>query len=170
MKQSIVDWCINTPLTPLAIQVSNHGIISATLVENFAPNQEVVSASMEPHIRSVEQWVEAYFMRKELPRLEFDLHQLSSFHQLVLLQLCSVPPGKTVSYSVLAKMCSRPKAARAIGSAMARNPIGLLIPCHRVVKQNGALGAYSGWNGITTKRLLLDFESQDSSFDEFMTG
>ncbi|MEK9730679.1 MAG: MGMT family protein [Candidatus Poseidoniales archaeon] len=169
MNDSLVNWCIDTPLTPLEIQVSNNGITKATFVEEFSQNGVYVSPSMEVHIRSAEQWIEAYFMKTDLPTLEFDLESLTPFHRQVLRQLCKIQIGMIVSYSELAHMCSRPKAARAVGSAMARNPIGLMIPCHRVVQKNGSMGAYSGLNGPKTKKLLLAFESQNSSFNEFMS-
>lgn len=170
MNDTLVHWCINTPLAPLQIQVNERGISTSTFVKNFTPNGTYDSAVIHAHIQSVEQWIEAYFTKTKCPYLTFDLYNLTDFHQQVLRQLCRIPIGTTVSYSDLANMCSRPLAARAVGSAMANNPIGLMIPCHRVVKKDGSLGAYSGWNGTATKKLLLEFESQDSSFDEFMSG
>ncbi|MDA0715453.1 MAG: MGMT family protein [archaeon] len=169
MNDSLVNWCIDTPLAPLEIQVSNNGITKATFVKKFLQSGEVVSPSIEAHILSVKQWIEAYFMKKDLPMLEFDLASLTTFHRQVLRQLCKIQIGMTVSYSDLAHLCSRPKAARAVGSVMARNPIGLMIPCHRVVQKNGSIGAYSGLKGPKTKKLLLAFESQNSSFNEFMS-
>jgi len=170
MNDILVSWCIDTPLAPLQIQVSEHGILTSTFVKNSIPNGAYDSALIDAHIHSVQQWVDAYFQKTTLPPLAFNLHNLTTFHQHVLRQLCRIQIGTTVTYSGLAEMCSRPKAARAVGSAMAKNPIGLMIPCHRVVKKNGSLGAYSGWNGAETKKLLLDFESQDSSFDKFMSA
>ena len=61
--------------------------------------------------------------------------------------------GKTISYSKLAKKVGNPKAARAVGSANARNMIPLIIPCHRVIKSDGGLGGFSGSGGIPTKKV-----------------
>lgn len=71
--------------------------------------------------------------------------------------LLRVPPGATVTYGELAEAAGSPGAARAVGSAMAANPIAVLVPCHRVVRGGGGLGGYR-WGG-DRKRALLDWES-----------
>jgi AraC family transcriptional regulator of adaptative response/methylated-DNA-[protein]-cysteine methyltransferase len=71
--------------------------------------------------------------------------------------LLHVPPGSAVSYGELAVRIGKPAAARAVGSAVGRNPVSLVIPCHRVIRETGALGGYR-W-GETRKRLLLGWES-----------
>jgi methylated-DNA-[protein]-cysteine S-methyltransferase len=65
--------------------------------------------------------------------------------------------GETVSYGELAEMAGRPRAARAVGNAMSRNPVPIIVPCHRVVAAGGSIGGY-GPSGIRTKRLLLALE------------
>lgn len=92
--------------------------------------------------------------------LAVDLSGQSPFHREVLTMLMTVPYGTTVSYARLAALAGRPAAARAVGAAMAANPLPLVIPCHRVVGANGALVGYSGAGGVATKRWLLDFESE----------
>jgi methylated-DNA-[protein]-cysteine S-methyltransferase len=67
--------------------------------------------------------------------------------------------GKTVSYGSLADRVGRPGAARAVGSAMSRNPCPIVVPCHRVVKSDGSLGGYSGRGGLRLKRKLLQMEA-----------
>jgi len=71
--------------------------------------------------------------------------------------LLSLPPGALTTYGDLARRLGRPGAARAVGSAVGRNPLAWLIPCHRVVRENGALGGYA-W-GVARKRALLAWES-----------
>jgi methylated-DNA-[protein]-cysteine S-methyltransferase len=68
--------------------------------------------------------------------------------------------GETVSYGELAEMACRPRAARAVGNAMSRNPVPIVVPCHRVVAAGGRLGGY-GPSGIPTKRFLLALEGVD---------
>ena len=68
----------------------------------------------------------------------------------------AVPHGETVTYGELAEMAGRPRAARAVGTAMATNPLPILVPCHRVVRAGGVLGAYGG--GVDTKAALLALE------------
>lgn len=65
--------------------------------------------------------------------------------------------GETVSYGELAEMAGRPRAARAVGNAMSRNPLPILVPCHRVVAAGGRIGGY-GASGVSTKRFLLGIE------------
>ena len=68
-----------------------------------------------------------------------------------------VPFGETVSYGELAEMAGRPGAARAVGNAMSRNPVPIVVPCHRVVAAGGRIGGY-GPSGVSTKRFLLALE------------
>lgn len=95
-------------------------------------------------------------------RLEFDLPLApdgTAFQQKVWAALTRIPPGETRSYADIARDVGC-RAARAIGQANGRNPIPIIIPCHRVVGANGALGGYSGGEGPATKRYLLDLEQR----------
>lgn len=94
-------------------------------------------------------------------RLAFDLPlgpAGTPFQRRVWAALCDIPPGETRSYGDLA--ASLGTSARAIGGANAANPIPILIPCHRVVGASGALGGYSGGDGVATKRFLLALEAR----------
>ncbi|MCS6892796.1 MAG: methylated-DNA--[protein]-cysteine S-methyltransferase [Rhodovarius sp.] len=82
----------------------------------------------------------------------------SAFQRRVWAALRRIPFGATVSYAELARALDT--SPRAVGQANARNPIPILIPCHRVVAADGALGGYSGPEGPATKRFLLDLESR----------
>ena len=82
------------------------------------------------------------------------------FCELVYSKLVKVKKGSTVTYKKMAELSGSPKAFRAVGSAMAKNPLVYIIPCHRVLKSDGGLGNYSGLGGNTTKTKLLNFESQ----------
>lgn len=97
-----------------------------------------------------------YFSGK---RLRFDLPLAplgTSFQQRVWLGLCSIPYGKTLSYGELAERIGQPAAARAVGMANNRNPIPVIIPCHRVIGADGALVGYGG--GLNIKEALLRHE------------
>lgn len=94
-----------------------------------------------------------------------DLHALhdlpvdtggTPFQELVWSALRGIPPGRTISYAELARLVRRPRAARAVGAANGANPVGLVLPCHRVVRTGGALGGYGG--GAERKRRLLEHE------------
>ncbi|MCF7811501.1 methylated-DNA--[protein]-cysteine S-methyltransferase [bacterium] len=92
-------------------------------------------------------------------RLFCDMKQIpdgSDFYKKVWKELVKVPFGKTISYGELASKAGSPRAARAVGSAMANNPIPILIPCHRVITPDGRLGGFGG--GLDMKRWLLKHE------------
>ena len=72
-----------------------------------------------------------------------------------------IPPGDTVTYGEIAARLGSPGAARAVGQAMGRNPIPIVIPCHRVLAANGGMGGFSGAGGLSTKRALLALERRD---------
>lgn len=80
-----------------------------------------------------------------------------SFLQVTLKALLTIPFGQTVSYRELAETIGKPKAVQAVGAACGRNPMPLLIPCHRVVRSDGGFGGYNG--GIELKKRLLAFEA-----------
>lgn len=94
------------------------------------------------------------------PELRFDLHQLSEFERAVLLKALEIPRGEVRPYAWIAREIGRPGAVRAVGSALARNPVPLLIPCHRVIKSDGFLGLYS-LGGPEAKRTILRAEGLD---------
>ena len=83
------------------------------------------------------------------------LASLTPFQRAVLLECAKIPRGQTRTYSQLACSIGKPKAARAVGNALAINPLAPSIPCHRVVKSDGTLGGYSGRGGAWKKKSLL---------------
>jgi O-6-methylguanine DNA methyltransferase len=91
--------------------------------------------------------------------LELDLHGLSEFERAVLLKAREIPRGEVRPYGWIAREIGRPGAVRAVGSALNKNPIPLLIPCHRVVKSDGRIGEYAF--GPSMKRALLASEGLD---------
>jgi O-6-methylguanine DNA methyltransferase len=94
--------------------------------------------------------------------LRFDLRGLSEFEQAVLLKALEIPRGEVRPYGWVAREIGRPRAVRAVGSALGRNPVPLLIPCHRVVRSDGTLGAYS-MGGPEAKRTILTAEAVDTA-------
>jgi O-6-methylguanine DNA methyltransferase len=92
-------------------------------------------------------------------RLPLDLRGMGEFHRLALEQAARIPPGEVRSYGWIARETGRPRAARAVGTAMATNPIPVVLPCHRVVRNDGSLGNYG--YGLPMKRHLLSVEGLD---------
>ena len=87
-----------------------------------------------------------------------NLDALSPFDRKVLQACRKIRPGETTTYGDLAVRAGHPGVARAVGSALAHNPIPLIIPCHRVLRSDGSLGGFSAPGGLTTKQNLLRHE------------
>ena len=83
----------------------------------------------------------------------------TKFQQLVWNEIEKIPYGETRSYKDIAVSIGKPRAARAVANACAKNPIPIKRPCHRVICSNGQLGGYSGPGGIETKKKLLEQEA-----------
>lgn len=93
--------------------------------------------------------------RKDVP---LALDYLSPFTKQVLTACRTIPLGQTATYSALAKKLGRPRATRAVGSALAKNPVPLIIPCHRIIRSDGQIGKFSAPAGPRLKAMLLDLE------------
>jgi methylated-DNA-[protein]-cysteine S-methyltransferase len=103
--------------------------------------------------------LEEYFERRRTAfDLPVDLSGVAPFQQLVLSELARVPYGETSTYGGLAAKIGKPRAARAVGGALNRNPIPIVLPCHRVVGASGKLVGYAG--GLERKRALLALEGR----------
>jgi methylated-DNA-[protein]-cysteine S-methyltransferase len=121
-------------------------------------------SGMQPHwrrddnrLRAARQQLRSYFA-EELKQFELPLAMQGTEFQLrVWNELLNIPYGQTTSYGELACKLGQPKASRAVGLANGRNPISIVVPCHRVVGANGTLTGYGG--GLPRKRWLLDHES-----------
>jgi len=92
-----------------------------------------------------------------------DWEGLPPFHRRVLEATRAIPRGQVRSYADLARLVGRPGAARAVGQAMARNPLAIVVPCHRVVASDGTLGGYGG--GLELKRRLLALEGSGGGLE-----
>lgn len=118
---------------------------------------------MQPHwrrddarLRQARAQLRAYFA-DELKAFELPIRlQGTEFQERVWNELLNIPFGETVSYGELARRLGQPNASRAVGLANGRNPISIVVPCHRVVGSNGQLTGYGG--GLPRKRWLLDHE------------
>ncbi len=95
----------------------------------------------------------------EFSDVSVDFGVLGPFAESVLRETMNIPFGKLVSYRSLAALAGSPAAARAVGNAMSRNPVPIVVPCHRVVHSDGTIGGYTG--GLAIKRRLLELEGID---------
>jgi methylated-DNA-[protein]-cysteine S-methyltransferase len=113
-----------------------------------------------PIHKQLQERVLEYFLGRpvDFSGVEVDMSGMTEFQQSVLSACRKIGYGKTTSYSDLAEWVGRPIAVRAAASAIAANPIPLIIPCHRVLCKNGNLGGFSAIGGIATKSRLLRLE------------
>ncbi|MGA2172148.1 MAG: methylated-DNA--[protein]-cysteine S-methyltransferase [Sedimentisphaerales bacterium] len=111
-------------------------------------------------LKPLQNKIVAYFNGKQVKfNTTLALAGLPPFTQKVLTGCRKIPSGKTVTYSQLAAMAGNPRASRAVGNALAKNPIPLIIPCHRVIRSDGSIGAFSAPGGTDTKKKLIALES-----------
>jgi len=162
----------DTPLGRMAVSATARG-----LTRVFLPNVGCVLCTHAEvaealHVSAVlpepDRAARALAARAELEILQYlagrrrkftvpvDLSAAPPFHGKVLRALARIPYGQTVTYGELAARAGRPHGARAVGQAMACNPVPLVVPCHRVVASGGGLGGYGG--GLDLKRRLLGLE------------
>jgi methylated-DNA-[protein]-cysteine S-methyltransferase len=127
---------------------------------NFSRSRKPESKPLPKRWGLLKRELEEYLSgEREHFTVPLDLEDISDFDFRVYEQLLIVPYGETISYGELAKRAGRPKGARAIGQAVGRNPICIIIPCHRVIASNGGIGGYGG--GLALKRKLLEIEGVD---------
>lgn len=88
--------------------------------------------------------------------VKVDYRTIGAFDRHVYRELRKIHPGETVSYGELARRCGCPQSARAVGNALHRNPVPILIPCHRVLKKDGSLGGFR--SGAVWKKTLLELD------------
>jgi methylated-DNA-[protein]-cysteine S-methyltransferase len=95
---------------------------------------------------------------QDLSRLPLDLQGVPRFHRAVYGVALGIPPGAVMTYGAIAAQLGDKGAARAVGQALGRNPIAIIIPCHRVVAAGGAIGGFSARGGALTKQRILAIE------------
>ncbi|GGZ78624.1 methylated-DNA--[protein]-cysteine S-methyltransferase [Paraglaciecola chathamensis] len=150
----IYSYCEYLPTTSglLKICANEQGISAITFVM-----QEDAPAIGNAVTKEAKQQLSEYFDQQ---RKAFDLPLApvgTQFQQNVWQQLCAIPYGETCSYADIAKQLNNPNAVRAVGSANGKNPISIVVPCHRVIGANGTLTGYAG--GLTRKAALLTLEN-----------
>ena len=145
--------------TPLGLMRLESARGALTAIRLPAPDAQPVAPDTPLLQEACRQMAEYFAGTRQQFCLPFCLEGCTEFQQQVLNVLCRrVPYGSTVTYGALAALAGNPKAARAVGSAMRRNPLCILIPCHRVLPADGSLGAYSAAAGAESKAWLLKLE------------
>jgi methylated-DNA-[protein]-cysteine S-methyltransferase len=158
------DVITDTPVGPLLVGVTDHGVCRISYDPDSEHHLESLAKQFGPRVlRSpkpidrVRRELDEYFAgRRRRFDLEPDLRGLSDYNQKVLTELAHVDYGHTTTYGALAALTGNPRAARAVGTIMNRNPIPIVLPCHRVVGASGSLTGYAG--GLDRKEQLLRLE------------
>jgi methylated-DNA-[protein]-cysteine S-methyltransferase len=153
---------INTPVGQLKIVVNEKSLV-AILWDNEKLNRVKLDQMLEDKndllILETEKQLNEYFHhQRTVFDLPLEMHG-TLFQKTVWKWLSRIPYGETWSYKDIAVKMNNPKAVRAVGTANGRNPISIVIPCHRVITSNGNLGGFAG--GVDRKKNLLDLESSD---------
>ncbi|GAU67223.1 methylated-DNA--[protein]-cysteine methyltransferase [Streptomyces sp. NBRC 110611] len=157
----------DTPVGPLTLVAAGDALTGLYMTgQRHRPPEEAFGAPAdpgEPPFAATITQLRAYF-RGELTRFDVPLTLRGTpFQRRVWAALCRIPYGETRSYGQLAEQLGAPSAARAVGLANGRNPVGIIVPCHRVVGADGSLTGYGG--GLDRKRRLLAFErTEDALF------
>ncbi|MGH2759796.1 MAG: methylated-DNA--[protein]-cysteine S-methyltransferase [Actinomycetota bacterium] len=158
MRKTSYSWTQATPWGALRISATTDGVHSVRLgagarrveLEDGAPAQ----------VREIAEAFDRFFAGDctKLDGIAVDYSGVENEFQRRVLQTLRqrVGPGQTISYGELAEVVGHPGAARAVGTAMARNPVPIVVPCHRVLASGGGLGGYGG--GLEMKRALLRLE------------
>lgn len=156
---SLVYKTMKSPVGELKLIASDKGLV-AVLWENDPPNRvrlgELVEDKRHPVLLDTElQLIEYFAGKRKAFTMELDARG-TAFQKSVWKTLSGIPFGTTKSYGQLARELGNPAATRAVGAANGRNPISIIVPCHRVIGSSGKLTGFAG--GLDTKALLLKLE------------
>lgn len=166
-------WKVKSPIGPIMVAASRDGITAVDRfdsIETFTAKYRTrfgrdARFTERPPVR-LSQGVERWLAGDRRTPPAFDLSHSTAFEATVLRKALEIPRGQVRPYGWIAREIGSPQASRAVGSALAGNPVPLLIPCHRVVRSDGALGNYIF--GADTKRALLAEENANlERLDEF---
>lgn len=154
------EWA-DSPFGPLLIASTTKGICFLAFADHAESaltelRQQFPQAKLQQQTTVLQQQALLFFQQQELPQLKLHL-KASDFQLKVWEALLKIPLGQLTTYSGIAQSIQQPQAARAVGSAIASNPVAFLIPCHRVIQKSGVLGNYR-W-GETRKVALVGWEA-----------
>jgi len=159
MNTTVCFDCIESPLGTMRLTATPEGLASICFADETgmpAPGQDSVRDPASAVLRRAAAQLGEYFAGR---RRAFDLPLAPSgtpFQRAVWDAIATVPAGETISYTELARRAGHPGSFRAVGAATGRNPLAIVVPCHRIVGADGSLTGYAG--GLARKRALLALE------------
>ncbi len=146
---------IRSPVGVLCVEAGDQGVFGLSFADR-GPSRAGVSARARAHLEAAEEALASYFAGRP-PRLPVLDLRGSPFQLAVWSALREIPWGEVRTYGEIAAVLGRAGGARAVGAANGRNPVAILVPCHRVVQAGGRLGGFSA--GLEVKRWLLAHEA-----------
>lgn len=144
---------IHTPLGIAKLEGDVLGLAAITVLDTAAPLTQVIPEVLEDAVYQLQEYFKGERTSFELPLQPTG----TDFQQRVWSLLMDIPYGKTVSYLELSKTLGDIKAIRAVAAANGKNPLWIVVPCHRVIGSDGSLTGYAG--GLSRKKWLLDHEN-----------
>lgn len=141
-------------LVRVAYAVEGHDAVLQQLADRVSPRILHTPARLDGVARELDEYFAGCRRGFDVP---LDWRLSTGFRSVVLHHLPEIAYGRTASYAAVARLAENPKAVRAVGSACATNPLPVVVPCHRVVRSDGAMGGYLG--GVEAKRALLNLEA-----------
>ncbi|MGH3490096.1 MAG: methylated-DNA--[protein]-cysteine S-methyltransferase [Actinopolymorphaceae bacterium] len=157
---------VDTPVGTLLVAATEQGLVRVAYpIEGHEKVLDVLAGQVSPRVLRapgrldpVARQLDEYFAgRRRVFDVPLDMRLARGFRRLVLDHLREIDYGTTASYGTVAAAAGSPAAVRAVGTACARNPLPVVVPCHRVVLADGSIGRYVG--GVTAKKALLDLEA-----------
>ena len=158
----ILTSTIESPIGPLTL-VARDGVLTDLSMHEQRHGSPPPDGAItdDPWFKDVAAQLDAYFAG-ELSSFDVEMNLVGTpFQQNVWSRLCEIPYGETISYGELARRIGNPKASRAVGLANGRNPVAIIVPCHRVIGAKGSLTGYGG--GLERKTWLLEHELKHRS-------
>jgi methylated-DNA-[protein]-cysteine S-methyltransferase len=156
-----VHTVFDSPLGPMLAAASTLGLCGLWFVQgqkHLPDSSPWPSAPEHPLLRQTAAAIDSYFAGHAADfQLPLDLHGGTPFQQAVWQALLKIPSGASTSYGALSHGLGRPSAVRAVAGAVGRNPISIIVPCHRVLGADGSLTGYAG--GLERKTALLQLEA-----------
>ncbi|MDX1872022.1 methylated-DNA--[protein]-cysteine S-methyltransferase [Mycolicibacterium sp. 120266] len=157
---------VDSPVGPLLIAATEVGLLRVAyaseghdavlqrLADKVSPRILLAPDRLDTAARELDEYFAGVRRAFDMP---LDWRLSAGFRNTVLRHLPQIGYGRTASYAAVAELAGNPRAVRAVGTACATNPLPVVVPCHRVVRSDGAMGGYLG--GPQAKRLLLDLEA-----------
>lgn len=144
-----------SPIGTVEIAGSGESIVALNFVDRPHPDDDKLPGILKECVRQIDEYFSG---RRRAFSLEL-LMQGTEFQKTVWRQLLGIPYGQTASYAEIAAAIDKPAACRAVGAANGKNPISLIVPCHRIIGSNGSLTGYGG--GLWRKEWLLKHEGEN---------